>query len=158
MKNKAGEKVKKIIEEEFDLRVGMTVITYILDRGFENLKEVTEEDILKVEGNGFMTERFCQSLVRASVRICKECHQIDEFLPFIVNHLYVPNAKMKEITIFKEECQPWDWEDFLRTYDLEDLNDEEEINSITLNANVVNTVHYKGCNKYDHELEINIIG
>ena len=143
MVNTAGEKVKKIINEEFDARLDMAVITYILDNGFENLKQATEEDILQVEGNALMTDKFCQSLVRAAVRICKECHQIDEFLPYIVNHLFVPKAKMKEFTIFKEETQPYDWEEYLKTYDLEDLNDEEEIDAITFNANVVNTVHYR---------------
>lgn len=137
MKNKAGEKVKQIINKEFDARMSMAVVTYILDKGFENLKEITEEEILKVKGNAMMTDRFCQSLVRAAVRICKECHYIDEFLPFIVNHLYVPNAKTKEITIYKEERQSWEWEEYLRKFDLDDEDDELEIDSITLNANVI---------------------
>ena len=68
---KAGEKVKRIIEKEFDSRVGMAVITYILDRGFERVKTLTEEDILQIQGNGFMTAEFCQAIVRCAVRICK---------------------------------------------------------------------------------------
>ena len=99
MKNTAGKKVEQIIREEFDSRMAMAVVTYILDEGFEKLQKATEEDILDVKGDAFMTDRFCQALVRAAVRICKECHQINEFLPFIVNHLYVPNAKMHKIEI-----------------------------------------------------------
>lgn len=141
MRNIHGEKVKDIIRKEFDSRMEMAVIGYILDNGFEDLAQITEEEILEVKGNAMMTDKFCQALVRTAVMICKECNKYDEFLPFIVNHLYVPNAKMQEITIYKEECKEWVWEELLRTYDLED--DEENIYSITLNANVMNTTSYK---------------
>ena len=121
----------------------MAVIGYILDNGFEDLAQITEEEILEVKGNAMMTDRFCQALVRTAVMICKECNTYDEFLPFIVNHLYVPKAKMKEVTLYKEECEKWQWNEYLRMYDIEDENEEEEIYSITLNANVVNTISYK---------------
>ena len=121
----------------------MAVIGYILDNGFEDLAQITEEEILEVKGNAMMTDRFCQALVRTAVMICKECNTYDEFLPFIVNHLYVPKAKMKEVTLYKEECEKWQWKEYLRMYDIEDENEEEEIYSITLNANVVNTISYK---------------
>ena len=38
MKNDAGLKVKRIIEDEFDGRLSMAVVTYILDKGFETLR------------------------------------------------------------------------------------------------------------------------
>lgn len=143
MKNNAGEKVRKIITEEFDGRVEMAVVTYILDHGFDTLKEVTEEDILKIKGNPLMTDRFCQALVRAAVRICKECHQIDDFLPFIVNYLYVPKAKMKEVEIYKEETRRDDWENLLDKFDLEYEEDVDDIDYIVLNANVIDTGKYE---------------
>lgn len=140
MKNNAGEKVRRIIEEEFDGRVEMTVVTYILDKGFENLREVTEEEILEVKGNALMTNRFCQALVRAAVRICKECHEIDDFLPFIVNYLYVPNAKMKEISFYLDDFGKYAWEELIDTFDDVDYKDSpSEIKMITLNANVIAT-------------------
>ena len=43
MKNIAGEKVNKIINEEFDGRVAMAVVTYILDEGFDNYLHDKEE-------------------------------------------------------------------------------------------------------------------
>lgn len=140
MKNNAGEKVERIIVEEFDGRVAMAVVTYILDKGFENLKEVTEEEILEVKGNALMTDRFCQSLVRAAVRICKECHEIDDFLPFIVNYLYVPKAKKKEISFYLDDFGKHEWEDLIDTFDDIDYKDSPtEIEMITLNANVIAT-------------------
>ena len=41
MRNSAGEKAKRIIEQEFDGRMAMAVVTYILSNGFDKLKEVT---------------------------------------------------------------------------------------------------------------------
>ena len=143
MKNNAGEKVRKIIEEEFDGRVEMAVVTYILDKGFENLKEVTEEEILEIKGNPLMTDRFCQALVRAAVRICKECHQIDDFLPFIVNYLYVPKAKMKEIQFDKELVSEERWEYLIDIFGLDYEEDLDDIDYIVLNANVINTGKYE---------------
>lgn len=139
MRNNAGEKVRRIIAEEFDGRVEMAVVTYILDKGFENLKEVTEEEILEVKGNAFMTDKFCQALVRAAVRICKECHEIDDFLPFIVNYLYVPNAKMKEISLCLDDFGSADWEYLIDKLDVEYEESPNEIGMITINANVIET-------------------
>ena len=38
----------------------MMIIYYMLDKGIENLKSITEDDIKTVRGNGLMTEEFCQ--------------------------------------------------------------------------------------------------
>lgn len=139
MKNTAGENVKRIIETEFDSRVSMMVVSYIMDKGFENLKEITEEEILEVKGNAMMTDRFVQSLVRTAVRIAKECNSIDEFLPYIVNHLYVPNAEMKEIEIYKEEADEDLWERLMEELGLDWEEDADKIETIILNANVMET-------------------
>ena len=139
MRNNAGEKVKQIINEEFDGRIAITVITYILDHGFDNLKEITEDDILKIKGNYFMTDRFSQALVRTAVRICKECNKIDDFLPFIINHLYVPKAKMNEIDLHYDDYGKYDWEYLLDKLDVEYEESASEIEMITINANVIAT-------------------
>lgn len=51
----------------------MAFAYYMLDKGIENLKSITEDDIKTVRGNGLMTEEFCQSIVRTAVRIANEC-------------------------------------------------------------------------------------
>lgn len=137
MRNKAGEKVRNIIREEFDSRLEIAVITYILDNGFDNLKETTEEQILEVKGNAFMTDEFCQALVRAAVRICKECNQIEEFLPFIVNHLYVPNAKMHDVEIYQDQMTKWRWNDLINELDIDFEEDADEIEAVFLKATVI---------------------
>ena len=35
-------KIGKIIEEEFDARMGNAVISYIMGKGIENIKEITD--------------------------------------------------------------------------------------------------------------------
>lgn len=140
MKNIAGEKVKRIIEEEFDNRVAMMVIQYVLYEGIDNLKELTEEDILKIKGNAMMTDRFVQSMVRAGVRIAKECDMYNDFLPYIINHLYVPAAVTKEIVLYKDDL--YDWEFFVDHFDIEYENKPSEVSMIVLNANVLD-VEYK---------------
>ena len=70
-------KIGKIIDEEFDSRMGNAVISYIMDEGMGNVKEITDDQIEELEGNGLMTQDFVQSLVRCARRICNECELID---------------------------------------------------------------------------------
>ena len=141
MKNNAGQKVRDIIRKEFDSRMEMAVVTHILGTGWDKLEQATEDDINNVEGNGLMAKEFCQALVRASVRICKECNMFDDFLPFIVNHLYVPNAKMEEIELSKHGMKSYEWEELIEKFELED-EDIEGFDMIVLNANVIETVKF----------------
>lgn len=130
--NKAGEKVKQIINEEFDERMSMTVITYLMEKGTNNLREITEEEILKLEGNSIMTDDFVQALVRCAVRISKECNEIHDILPFIVNKLYVPDASMEFFDFFKNEENEDTWKELVNAFGI-----EEEAEIITVNANLL---------------------
>lgn len=88
-------KIGKIIEEEFDSRMGNAVISYIMDKGMSNVKEITDEQIKKFEGNGLMTQDFVQSLVRCARRICVECEWA-ELIEFIRLHLWcTPTVHME---------------------------------------------------------------
>lgn len=141
MKNNAGEKVRNIIRKEFDSRMEMAVVTHILGVGWDKLEKVTEKEILEVEGNGLMTQDFCQALIRTAVRICKECNIFDDFLPFIVNYLYVDKAKMKKVEIYKDEVLRDRWENLIE-FDIMDEEDIDDIDMIVLNANVIETVKF----------------
>lgn len=142
MKNTAGKKVRDIIRKEFDNRMEMAVVTHILGTGWDKLELATEKDINKVEGNGLMTKEFCQALVRASVRICKECDMFEDFLPFIVNYLFVPNAKMREVELSKHGLKSYEWEELIEKFELYDEEDIDNIDLLILNANVIETVKY----------------
>ena len=128
---RAGYKVKAIIEKEFDSRVAMMVVSYILDKGWSYTSSITEEEILTLEGNGLMTAEFIQALVRTSARICRETSEIDDFLPFIINYLHVPNATTRLVDFYKDECTDETWEMIVDAFDIED-----DVSMITLNANV----------------------
>ena len=83
----AGDKVYDIINEEFDGRLDLTVLQYLCEQvGIDKAREITDEEIEAIEGNGFMTQEFCQSLVRCARRIARECDFIKDIVPYIVNN------------------------------------------------------------------------
>ena len=133
--NKASEKIRQIINEEFDERMSMTVITYLMEKGTDNLREITEEEILKIKGNSIMTDEFVQALVRCAVRISKECNEIHDILPFIVNELYVPDASMKVVDLYKDEVNEEVWDDLMDTLDVD--AEDEDVEMIVFNANLI---------------------
>ena len=143
MKNTAGQKIKDIIRKEFDSRMEMPVVTYIINTGWERVKQHTEEEILKVKGNAIMSDEFVQDLVRCAVKICNECDMFSDFLPFIVNYLFIYNAKMFEINLEKDDVSNYQWEQILRKSGLDMDEDEDDIDMIVLNANVIETVKFK---------------
>lgn len=105
-----GNKVTNIINKEFDGRLAGVVITYLFDKGIENVAEITDEQISEIPGNGFMTASFSQALVRTAREIAKTCDLYKDIFPFITCKL--PNAycQAKEVTWFKEEFDDCDWQ------------------------------------------------
>jgi hypothetical protein len=143
MKNNAGQKVRDVIKINTDSRLEMAVVTYILDTGWEHVKGITEEKILEMKSStNLIADEVIQSIARAAVIICNECSQVEDFLPFIVNYLYVPNAKMKEIGLNKQDIESYEWECLLEKFELDYEEDADEIDTIILNANVVETVKF----------------
>ena len=122
-------KIGNIIEEEFDSRMGNGVISYIMDKGIENVKEITDEQISKLEGNGLMTQDFVQSLVRCARRICNECEWI-ELIEFIRLHLWCPPI-VHDVYLYKEDFTE---ESFVELLDDLDLDESEVENEIKLFA------------------------
>ena len=76
MRNNSADKVKQIINEEFDSRMSGAVVSYIISAGWDNLQKITDEDINKIKSDSdFMTDEYLQSLVRTAVKITKECKE-----------------------------------------------------------------------------------
>ena len=86
----------------------MMIIYYMLDKGIENLKSITEDDIKTVKGNTLMPEEFCQSIVRTAVQIANEC-DTREILQYIRCEAFF-NPRVKEIEIGKEAMSDYSWE------------------------------------------------
>lgn len=118
-------KIGKIIEEEFDSRMGNAVVFYIMDKGIENAKEITDEQISKLEGDGFMTQNFVQSLVRCARRICNECEWI-ELIEFIRLHLWC-DPIVHEVYLYKEDFTEESFIELLDNLDLDESEVGEEI-------------------------------
>ena len=59
------EKINKVKREQ-RMEVFAMSVTYLLDKGYDFCKNLTDKGISEVEGNGFMTEEFCQNIVRTA--------------------------------------------------------------------------------------------
>ena len=78
-------KVKQIIEQEFDGRLGLMVITYLLDQiGMTKAATITDDDTAAVKGNDFFSDEFMQGIVKAARRIAQECDFATDVIPYIV--------------------------------------------------------------------------
>lgn len=120
-----GTKIGRIIEKEFDSRMENAVISYIMDKGIENVKKITDEQIRKIEGNGLMTAEFLQSLVRCARRICIECEWI-ELIEFIRLHLWC-TPTVHDVYLYKEDFTDKSFAELLDNLDLDESEVGEEI-------------------------------
>lgn len=94
MNNEKMKEIENLINREFDSRMEAAVFSNILDKGMCYLSNVTEEEINSIDGNGLMTAKFTQALVKVSVLICKKYTPMEimeyirmrcNFSPFIKN-------------------------------------------------------------------------
>lgn len=132
-------KIGRIIEEEFDSRVGNAVFSYIMDKGIEFIKQITDEDIAGIKGNGLMTAYFVQSLVRCARRICIEC-EWSEMIEFIRLHLWC-TPTVHDVSLYREDFSEESFRELLNDLD---LDNEEVGNEIRLYA-VINKDCLKEC-------------
>ena len=123
-----GKKVSDIIEKEFDGRLAGAVISYLFDKGIDNVKEITDEDIAEIPGNGFMTASFSQALVRAAREIARSCDLYKDIFPFITCEL--PNAycQTKYIVWYKEDFNyESDWQKLIEDIGVDDNAEDVRI-------------------------------
>jgi hypothetical protein len=118
-------KIGKIIDEEFDSRMGNAVISYIMDEGMGNVKEITDDQIEELEGNGLMTQDFVQSLVRCARRICNECELI-ELIEFIRLHLWC-TPTVHDVYLYREDLTDDSFAELLDNLELDESEVGEEI-------------------------------
>ena len=111
-------KIGQIVNKEFDSRMELAVFTYILSIGIDNLKNVTEDEIKKIEGSRFMTTDFSQALVRCAVEICKKC-EIIEIIEHIRLHLQCMPI-VRELGFYRYNFSEDSFNEILDSLDLED--------------------------------------
>ena len=130
--NEKLQKIEKIISDNFDTRMEVAVLSYLIEKGTETLKEITEEEILQIKGNALMTDRFCQALVRTAVIIAKEFTTMDimEFIRLSANFTPYP----KEVILYREDFGSSDWMNLLDVLDIDYYNNQPEtIQILTIN-------------------------
>lgn len=118
-------KIGKIIEEEFDSRMGNAVFAYIMSNGIDAIKEYTDEEITKIKGNVLCTAEFNQSLVRCARRICRECEWI-EMIEFIRLYLWC-TPTVHDVYLYREDFTEETFAELLNSLDLEDEDVGSEI-------------------------------
>ena len=118
-------KIGRIIEKEFDSRMENAVISYIMDKGMENVKKITDEQIKQIEGNELMTAEFLQSLVRCARRICIECEWI-ELIEFIRLYLWC-TPTVHDVYLYKEDFTDESFAELLDNLDIDESEVGEEI-------------------------------
>lgn len=70
-------KAKQICDKEGKGIPYVMILSYILDKGESTIREITDNQIEELEGNGMMTKNFVQGLVRTAREVCRQCDQSD---------------------------------------------------------------------------------
>lgn len=110
-------KIGKIIAQEFDSRMEAAIFSYILENGFNQLKEVTEKEIKDIKSDcSLMTDDFCRAIVKAAVRICKEC-SVWEYMTYMRCYLNI-EPKIDQITLYKDDYSEHAWDNLVQTLDV----------------------------------------
>lgn len=118
-------KIGKIIEEEFDSRVGVAVFSYIMEKGIEFIKQITDEDIEEIKDNGICSAEFNRLLVRCARRICNECEWI-EIIEFIRLHLWC-TPTVHDVYLYREDYTEETFAELLNSLNLDESEVENEI-------------------------------
>lgn len=122
-------KIGKIIAQEFDSRMEAAIFSYILENGFNQLKEVADIQIEDIKSSSeLMTDDFCRAMVKAAARICKEC-TVWEYMTYIRCYLNI-EPKIDQITLYKDDYPEQTWSNLLQTFNVEE--EKEYINMQTI--------------------------
>jgi hypothetical protein len=100
-------KIERIIEEQLDSRLEYTVLSYIMEKGICNLRNMTESKIKAVKGNAYMSDRLCQAIVRCATTIAKECNTL-EIMQYIRKYA-VFNPVQKPVSLYKDDYTEDSW-------------------------------------------------
>lgn len=131
--------IREIIAKDFDIRMEIAVMDYILCNGYDAVSVITDEQIAACNGSGFMTKEFEQAFVRCARTICIEHSSID-VVKYIAN-MSMEGALKTEIEIYKEDCSNYLWDRLMDKLEYQidrvsDLEYEEEPETLTVEITV----------------------
>ena len=113
-------KIGEIINKNFDARMTNAVIAYIVDKGWNNVKDITDEQIANIESQGLMTKEFVQALVKTAREICQTCNMWEDLMPYIRCHIGINGYQTQEIRLEKEDFSESEWDSLIYQLDIDD--------------------------------------
>ena len=113
-------KIGKIIDENFDARMTNAVIAYIVDKGWDNVKDITDKQISEIRDQGIMGADFSQALVKTAREICQTCSMWEDLMPYIRCHIGINGYQTQEIRLEKEDYSEDEWDNLTYQLDVDD--------------------------------------
>lgn len=125
MDNSRINKISSVFDNMFDRRIEYAVLCYIMETGYNNIIEITDDEIDKIEGCAFVTANFNQAIVRTARAICNE-FEINDIMAYIrCEANFTPNVS--DLTLYRDEFNDCAWEDMCLS-----LNKDDDTEVITL--------------------------
>ena len=128
-------KIGQIIDKNFDARMTNAVIGYIVDKGWDYVKDITDEQISKIEDQALMTKEFSQALVKTAREICKTCSMWEDLMPYIRCHIGINGYQTQKIRIEREDYTEDQWDNI--TYQLDVDEDIDRIDGFMIVTDVI---------------------
>lgn len=113
-------KIGEIIDKNFDSRMTNAVIAYIVDKGWGNVKDITDKQISEIKDQGIMGAEFSQALVRTAREICQTCSMWEDLMPYIRCHIGINGYQAQEIRLEKEDYSEDEWDNLTYQLDIDD--------------------------------------
>lgn len=119
-------KVGKIIKSNSVDQMDGAIVNYIVGKGWDNVKDITDEQISSIEGNDFMSKDYLQGIVKSAREITRSCDMYNDFYSYIRLYMGNHSCPTKDITLHKEDFSDDKWEEILSKYE-DVLEDEPEL-------------------------------
>lgn len=122
MNKKLINKIDKIINEGCDSRMTIAILNYIIDVGYENIKELTDEDIANMKNEPLMTKEFQTAFVTTARELCRQFKSID-LITYIAN-IDMVGAEKHTTYLYKDQFSDDGWEDVIYSLNIDDEDPE----------------------------------
>lgn len=127
--NATMKRIADTIKNEMGAEYETMMVSYIFDKGYSFCKEIADEDIAEIEGNGMMTKEFVQSLVRCARDLANEFELFD-LMKYIRCELWMTPA-VKEVRLCKSDVSEDVFNEICETLEI-DEEDATEMDSVTI--------------------------
>lgn len=100
-----NQQITHTINHMTDGRLTYAVFSYILENGYNNVQNITDEEISTIKGSGiFTSDRLLQSIVEAAREICEQ-FTVKDILSYIISELFIFGVSGKELYLYRDDFQ-----------------------------------------------------